>query len=154
MLVTDLYNKKGKNQKLNPNQLDDFIKNISKINWDAQSPESIRKSFDEGSPFYPFLEIILSIKKEFDQQINEQDAAEKEFQESQERYKNILENIQDGFYEIDLKGNITFYNTALCNILGYTETFLTFPENELKGMNLFEFSDPHFIKRVTKYHRI
>lgn len=40
--------------------------------------------------------------------------------ESEAKYKNILENIQEGYYEIDLNGNFVLFNKALCRILGYS----------------------------------
>jgi len=40
--------------------------------------------------------------------------------ESEAKYKNILENIQEGYYEIDLNGNFILFNKALCRILGYS----------------------------------
>lgn len=32
---------------------------------------------------------------------------------SEEKYRNILENIEDGYYEIDLTGRFTFFNDAV-----------------------------------------
>ncbi|MDY7075519.1 MAG: GAF domain-containing protein [Chloroflexota bacterium] len=49
-------------------------------------------------------------------------------QESEEKYRTILENIEDGYYEVDVAGNFTFFNDAMCRILGYTK-------DELVGMN-------------------
>ncbi|MCP4130513.1 MAG: PAS domain S-box protein [bacterium] len=40
---------------------------------------------------------------------------------SEEQYRTILENIVDGYYELDLKGNFIFFNKAMCDILDYTE---------------------------------
>jgi PAS domain S-box-containing protein len=54
--------------------------------------------------------------------------------ESEEKYRSILETIEDGYCEIDLEGNLTFFNKSFCRILGYSE-------DELMGMNLREFSD-------------
>ena len=53
---------------------------------------------------------------------------------SELKYRTILENIQDGYYEVDLKGNLTFFNDSICQILGYTE-------RELKGMNNRSYTD-------------
>jgi two-component system, NtrC family, response regulator HydG len=36
------------------------------------------------------------------------------------RYLSIIEEIEDGYAEVDLKGNLTNVNKALCDILGYT----------------------------------
>jgi two-component system sensor histidine kinase/response regulator len=54
--------------------------------------------------------------------------------ESEEKYRSILETIEDGYCEIDLEGNLTFFNKSFCRILGYSE-------DELMGRNLWEFSD-------------
>ncbi len=40
--------------------------------------------------------------------------------ESMAKYKNILENIQEGYFEIDLSGNFVLINKALCRIFGYS----------------------------------
>jgi len=39
-------------------------------------------------------------------------------QESEEKYRNILESIQEGYYEIDTSGNFLFFNDAVCRLLG------------------------------------
>lgn len=41
--------------------------------------------------------------------------------QSEEKYRNILASIEEGYFEIDLKGNFIFFNAALCSILGYEE---------------------------------
>jgi PAS domain S-box-containing protein len=54
--------------------------------------------------------------------------AEEAVRESEERYQTILRTIEDGYFEIDLAGNFTFFNDAMIRIIGY-------PEDEMKGMN-------------------
>jgi PAS domain S-box-containing protein len=44
------------------------------------------------------------------------------------KYRNILESIEDGYFEVDLQGNLIFFNEGLCRITGY-------PPEELQGMN-------------------
>ena len=39
--------------------------------------------------------------------------------EGEAKYRTILENIQDGYYEVDLAGTMQFFNQPLCEILGY-----------------------------------
>jgi len=46
--------------------------------------------------------------------------SEKTIWESEERYRTILERIEEGYFEVDLDGNLTFFNNAMCKILGYT----------------------------------
>lgn len=53
---------------------------------------------------------------------------EEAMRESEEKYRTILNTIQEGYYEVDLNGNMTFFNDSLCRILGYTR-------DELTGMN-------------------
>ena len=47
---------------------------------------------------------------------------------SEEKYRTIIENIEQGYYEVDLEGNFTFFNDTMCQILGYNRV-------ELSGMN-------------------
>ncbi|MGD8241747.1 MAG: PAS domain S-box protein [Desulfobacterales bacterium] len=60
--------------------------------------------------------------------ISELKQAEVAFRESEEKYRTILESIEEGYYEVDLAGNMTFFNESLCNITGYSA-------DELLGMN-------------------
>ncbi|PSR32311.1 MAG: GGDEF domain-containing protein [Sulfobacillus benefaciens] len=50
------------------------------------------------------------------------------------RYRTILDEIHDGYFEVDLAGNLVFFNVALSHILGY-------PANVLYGMNNREYTD-------------
>jgi PAS domain S-box-containing protein len=54
--------------------------------------------------------------------------------ESGEKYRSILENIEEGYFEVDLAGNLTFFNDALRRALGY-------PADELMGMNYRQYVD-------------
>jgi len=51
--------------------------------------------------------------------INKRKIVEGQLQKSEEKYRTILENIEDGYFEINKDGQITFFNNALCTILGY-----------------------------------
>jgi two-component system, cell cycle sensor histidine kinase and response regulator CckA len=53
--------------------------------------------------------------------ISERKHAEEELARSEERYRNILSNMQDAYFELDLAGNYTFINEATCSSLGYTK---------------------------------
>ena len=46
--------------------------------------------------------------------------AEETLRESEEKYRIILESIQEGYFEVDLAGNFTFLNDSLCKLMGYT----------------------------------
>jgi len=60
---------------------------------------------------------------------------EEELRRSDERYTSIIENIEEGYFEVDLAGNFTFVNDALCRIAGY-------PREELIGMNNRDYASP------------
>ncbi|MGD8703772.1 MAG: PAS domain S-box protein, partial [Desulfosarcina sp.] len=51
-----------------------------------------------------------------------------------ERFRVLMEDVADGFYETDLKGNFRFFNNALCRIFGY-------PADEIRGRNYSQFMD-------------
>lgn len=56
---------------------------------------------------------------------------------------NIIENIHDGYFEIDLAGNYTFINDALCEIHGYAK-------EELIGKNNRQYTDKENAKKAFK----
>jgi PAS domain S-box-containing protein len=72
------------------------------------------------------------------------DQTKKELHESEEKYGNILENIEEGYYELDLAGNVTFFNEACRRIYGYSR-------EELLGSNARELADADNAKKVFKY---
>ncbi|MHB8138740.1 MAG: PAS domain S-box protein [Smithellaceae bacterium] len=59
---------------------------------------------------------------------------ENELREREEKYRTILDGIEDGYFEVDLAGNLTFFNDSLRRIWGY-------PEEELMGMNNRQYTD-------------
>ncbi|MFX0114990.1 MAG: PAS domain S-box protein, partial [Candidatus Hodarchaeota archaeon] len=75
--------------------------------------------------------------------ITEQKEAEKALQVSEEKYRTILETIEDGYYEVDLAGNFTFFNESLRAILGYSA-------EELIGMNNREYMDSETAETLYK----
>ena len=49
---------------------------------------------------------------------------ERALKTSEEKYRSILESIEDGYYEVDRQGNFTLVNDSLCKILGYSRNDL------------------------------
>ncbi len=62
-------------------------------------------------------------------------------QQSEERYRTILENIEEGYFEADIAGNYTFFNDSLCRMLGYSR-------DEMVGMNNRQYTDQENAKKV------
>ena len=60
--------------------------------------------------------------------ISDAKRAEEALRESEERYRTIIENIEDGYYELDADGRFTFFNESCRKIFGYAS-------DELTGMN-------------------
>ena len=70
-----------------------------------------------------------------EQEISERKQAEAARKESEEKYRTILETIEDGYYEVDLAGNLTFFNDAMSRIIGYSR-------DEMLGLNNRQYTDP------------
>ncbi|MGD8286260.1 MAG: PAS domain S-box protein, partial [Desulfobacterales bacterium] len=69
----------------------------------------------------------------FQYTMNKRRAADDALRESEEKYRTILESIEEGYFETDLAGNLTFFSDPFCNILGYNR-------RELLGMNTRQFA--------------
>ena len=67
--------------------------------------------------------------------------AEEELRGSAEKYRSILENMKEGYWEVDLPGNFTFFNDSFCKSLGYSR-------NELLGMNNRQYPTPEMAARI------
>ncbi|HPI93344.1 MAG TPA: PAS domain S-box protein [Deltaproteobacteria bacterium] len=73
--------------------------------------------------------------------ITERKAMEDSLRISEKRYREILDEIEDGYYEVDLLGAFTFFNGSMCKILGYEP-------DELMGMNNRTFMNESTAHRV------
>ena len=74
-------------------------------------------------------------------EIKDRKLAEEALRASEERYRTILESMEDGYFEVDIGGNFTFFNRVLCERLGYA------PE-ELMGMNFKAITDEENGKKL------
>ncbi len=82
------------------------------------------------------------------QDIGERKQAEQRLLQSEEKYRTILENMEEGYYETDLKGNFTFFNEAASRIHGY-------PMVEMIGMNNRQYTDKENAKKVYQtFHQV
>ncbi|GAB6190390.1 PAS domain S-box protein [Desulfocastanea catecholica] len=60
---------------------------------------------------------------------------------SERRYRNIIQSIEDGYYEIDVRGSLTLVNQAMCHMLGYSES-------DLLGKNIADSLDPQTARTI------
>jgi PAS domain S-box-containing protein len=65
--------------------------------------------------------------------INKRREADEALRESEDKYRTIFENIEEGYFETDLDGNLTFFSDPFCKILGY-------PRHQLLGMNTRQYT--------------
>lgn len=73
--------------------------------------------------------------------ITERKKAEESLRQSEEKYRTILENIQEGYFEVDLAGNLIFFNDAVCELIGYSK-------DETDHMSYRVFTDENTAKKV------
>jgi diguanylate cyclase (GGDEF)-like protein/PAS domain S-box-containing protein len=78
--------------------------------------------------------------------ITERKIMEESLHKSEEKYRSILENIEEGYAELDLKGNLVFFNDALCRIHGYTR------EETMKMKNYRTIMDDDNAKKMFYYY--
>jgi PAS domain S-box-containing protein len=74
--------------------------------------------------------------------VAERKRKEQELRMSEEKYRSILENMEEGYFEVNLRGNLTFLNQSTCRILGY-------PREELLGTNYRRFTKKDSAKEMT-----
>jgi two-component system cell cycle sensor histidine kinase/response regulator CckA len=66
---------------------------------------------------------------------------ENALKQSEERYRTILDAMEEGLFENDLEGNFTFVNDAACRLLGYERA-------EMIGMNYRKLFSPDKVKSI------
>ncbi len=64
----------------------------------------------------------------------------------EDKYRTIMEDMKESYYEIDLDGNFTFFNDALCRQLGYSR-------EELMGMNYRVYTPPEHVKKQSELYK-
>lgn len=74
-------------------------------------------------------------------EIEERKQVDEALRKSEEKYRSILEEMEEGYWEVDLAGNFTFFNKTMCQFTGYS------PE-ELMGMNNREYTTPETAKAI------
>ncbi len=52
--------------------------------------------------------------------ITDRKQAEEDLKASEQKYREILSTIEEGYYEVDLTGNFVFFNESFCRLSGYS----------------------------------
>ena len=75
--------------------------------------------------------------------ITERIKTEQKLKKSEEKYRSILDNIKEGYFEVDLKGTFTFCNDYLSELWKYSK-------DEIIGKNYRQFTTEENIQNVYK----
>lgn len=91
---------------------------------------------------------LTAANADLTREVTERQKAEEALRQSEEKYRTIIENVEDGYYEVDLAGNLTFFNDAAMRILGYAE-------DRLMGMNNRQYMSSGTARKVYQvYHEV
>jgi len=75
--------------------------------------------------------------------VNKRKAADDALRESEDKYRTILESIEEGCFETDIDGNLTFFSNPILKILGYTR-------DELLGVNTGKYISPDTASKMSR----
>ncbi|MFX1309012.1 MAG: PAS domain S-box protein, partial [Promethearchaeota archaeon] len=84
-----------------------------------------------------FIQIILM-------DISAQKEAQQSLKESEEKYRNLVENAHEGVWAVDENDDTIFVNPKICEMLGYTR-------DEIMSKNLHFFLEDSMIKLINSY---
>jgi two-component system, LuxR family, sensor kinase FixL len=65
---------------------------------------------------------------------------------SEEKYRTLLDNIEEGYYELDMDGKYIFVNDALVYLINL-------PKNKILGRHFQDFIDPEYVDRITQAYK-
>jgi diguanylate cyclase (GGDEF)-like protein/PAS domain S-box-containing protein len=106
-----------------------LLKKTGDILWIGQNVQLLREN-DAVIGFQAIARDITDRKR-----------AQDALSESEQKHRTIIENIQEGYYEVDLSGRLTFYNDSLVRTIGY-------PTDEIPALSYRQFMDERTARRV------
>ena len=86
---------------------------------------------------------LVQTNQQLRSQIKVREEKEKELLNSEEKYRSIIENMENGYYEVDIDGRLIFFNEPLAEILGY-------PSEQLHGLHFSRYMDPQIVDSVRR----
>ncbi len=98
---------------------------------------------DESEKIVNFIPVQLETGENLMacEDITERKQAEEALHKSEEKYRTILHSIEDFYYEVDLAGNMSFFNDPLMKLSGYSE-------EELMGLNYRKYVSEETAKKI------
>lgn len=131
---------------------DDYTDGLTRINSITHERSNAAIQAQRMLGFWAFASVVfamplffaawLSLIKKINYYITRHNEAKEAVEESERKYRNLVTDINDGFFISDRKGIITFANTAFARIYGFDDP------KELTGIPLLEFIDPGVRKEV------
>lgn len=79
------------------------------------------------------------------QKIEEYRSSVRALGESEEKYRTIIEGIEEGYFELDLEGRILFFNSSMCKIIGRSQ-------EELVGIKVQNYFDAETKKNISQFY--
>ncbi len=114
---------------------------IENINPENPKQDDTIKKFDNAHPFMPVFKALEHLKNNLRHLHTEQKEALTALKASEEKYRTVLQNMEEAYYESDIQGNLVFFNDAMCKLLGYSR-------DELMEMNYRQYINPGHIDRI------
>ncbi len=92
------------------------------------------------------LSVLKQRMQKLEYSESDRQQVEKALRQNEEKYRSIIENMQEGYFELDLAGNYTFANDAECRNMGYSR-------EELIGMNNRQYQDERTVQEMYQRFR-
>ena len=91
------------------------------------------------------INFLMAIASQLAVGINNASAFQR-LQESESKFRQILETIEEGYFEVDMKGRLTYVNPSLCRITGYSK-------RQLYAMDLSGYAESATRKKLEQIFR-
>ena len=85
--------------------------------------------------------MLMAANEKLQAEIIERHRLTASLRESEEKYRTILESIEDGYFEVDLTGSFNFFNDSMNRMLGYSR-------DELLGVNYRQYMAKENARKV------
>lgn len=93
--------------------------------FDIRMPVKSRDEIGQLAEYFNrFMDTLDRYGRNLRSEMNRHRTTARALQASEEKYRTILERMEEGYFEVDLSGIFTFCNHALCRILGARESRL------------------------------
>ncbi|MDO8281890.1 MAG: diguanylate cyclase [Thermodesulfovibrionia bacterium] len=136
------------------NLKDDYTKGLTRINSITHERSNAAIKAQRLLGFWAFISVIfampifiaawLNVLRKIKYYTTKRNEAEEALTESERKYRNLVTEINEGFFISDKKGVITFANDAFARINGLDKP------SQLIGRPLLEFIDPKVRKKVAE----